>query len=109
PPPPDANHIVSRVIRTGEPDLEAEITDKVLVAAARDKEHLRILRGLGLKSHMIVPMLAHGRTLGAITFVASQAPNASLRSEGRRYGPADLEVAQDLARRAAIAVDNAHL
>jgi signal transduction histidine kinase len=101
PPPPEANHIVSRVVRTGEPDIDPQIADEVLVAAARDEDHLEILRALGPKSHMIVPMTAHGRTLGAITFVSAES--------GRLYGPTDLETAQDLAGRAAIAVDNARL
>ncbi|MFL5735161.1 MAG: GAF domain-containing protein, partial [Chloroflexia bacterium] len=101
PPPPGADHIVSRVIRTGEADINPHVTDEVLVAAARDAEHLRILRAMGLKSHMIVPMPAHGRTLGAITFVSAES--------GRGYDPADLEVADELARRAAVAIDNARL
>ncbi len=73
----------------------------MLVHAARDAEHLRILRELGLKSYMIVPMIASGRTLGAISLISSQAE--------RRYGPEDLVFAEALAGRAALAVENARL
>jgi serine phosphatase RsbU (regulator of sigma subunit) len=69
--------------------------------AAHDAEHRRILKGLGLKSYMIVPLIARGRTLGAITLVSAES--------GRRYGQAELQLAEDLARRAALAVDNARL
>jgi light-regulated signal transduction histidine kinase (bacteriophytochrome) len=59
------------------------------------------LRELGLRSSMVVPLMARGRTLGAITFVTAESE--------RRYGPAELELAEELARRAALAVDNARL
>jgi serine phosphatase RsbU (regulator of sigma subunit) len=68
---------------------------------ARDAEHREILRRLGLKSYMIVPLVARGRTLGAISLVSAES--------GQRYGPAELELAEELARRAALAVDNARL
>jgi PAS domain S-box-containing protein len=92
---------VAEVIRSGQPQLIPEITDEMLVASARDAEHLRIARDLGLRSYMCVPLQTRERTLGAITFVDSHA--------GRRYGPADLAVAEDLAARCAIAIDNATL
>ena len=92
---------VPNVIRTGITEVYPEVTDEMLVAAAQDEEHLRYLRELGLRSAMIVPLRARGRVLGAITFVAS--------SPDRRYDDADVELAEDLARRAALAVDNAML
>ena len=92
---------MSKVVRTGEPDVNPNVTDDVLVAAARDERHLEILRGLGVKAHMIVPMFARERALGAITFGSAES--------GRNYGPEDLKIALDLASRAAIAVDNARL
>ena len=64
--PTDPN--ASRAITDGRPQLIAEIPDVLLEAAATDQEHLRILRGLGLKSAMAVPLMARGRTLGALTF-----------------------------------------
>jgi GAF domain-containing protein len=101
PPDPEAPYGVPNVLRTGEPELVPEIPESVLDEAARDGEHREILRRLALKSHMVVPLVARGRMLGAISFVAAES--------GRRYGPTDLEVAEDLARRAALAIDNAQL
>ena len=65
------------------------------------REHVRLLRTLGFRSVMIVPLGAGNRTLGAITFVSEQS--------GRRYGQLDLNLAENLARRAALALDNARL
>jgi PAS domain S-box-containing protein len=73
----------------------------MLEAAARDEEHLRLLREIGFTSVIIVPMTTRGRTLGAITLVSSES--------GRRFGEADLELAEELGHRAALAVDNARL
>src|SRR5215212_9333280 len=101
PPDPDAPRGVGQVSRTGRSELVPEIPESLLGEAARDAEHREILRGLGLKSYMIVPLVARGRTLGAISLVSAES--------GRRYGEAELELAQELARRAALAVDNARL
>ena len=98
---PDAEYGVPQVLRTGEPELVPAISDALLDEGAVDAEHRENIRELGLKSYMIVPLVARRRTLGAITFVSAES--------GRRYGAADLEVAEDLARRAALAVDNARL
>ncbi len=92
---------VTKVIRTGQPELYSDIPDELIVAAARDDEQLSLLRGLGMKSAMAVPMVVQGRTLGAISFIAAES--------GRRYGAEDLSLAEDLAHRAALAVDNARL
>jgi PAS domain S-box-containing protein len=92
---------VADVLRTGQPELVPAITDELLQAAAKNEEHLQLLRELGLKSYMIVPMVARGRTLGAITFICAES--------GYQYGSEDLALATDLARRAAQAVDNAQL
>ncbi len=101
PPDPNVPRGAANVIRTGEPELVPEIPDELLVEATRDAEHLALVRRLGLRSFMCVPMAAHGRTLGAITFVAAES--------GRAYGPEDLALAQELAGRAALAVDNSRL
>ena len=95
---PDAPTGVPNVIRTGRPELYREIPDELLVEGAQDEEHLRVMRELGLESGMVVPLRARGRTLGAMTFVASDS--------GRRFGEEDVELAEDLARRAAMAIDN---
>ncbi len=101
PPDPDAPRGVTQVFRSGEPLLYEEISDEMLAAGARNEEHLRLMRELELRSAMIVPMNARGRTIGVITFVSS-------RSDVR-FGDADLDMAMSLAQRAALAVDNARL
>ncbi len=99
PPREDATTGVPQVIRTGEPELYAEIPDELLVASAIDDEHLRLTRELGLKSAIIVPLKTRDRVLGAITIVSAES--------SRRYSEADLGFVMELARRAALAVENA--
>jgi PAS domain S-box-containing protein len=101
--PPDTSISVgpARVFRTGQPEIYTEIPEELLRGVARDAEHLRLLRELGLKSYICVPMLARGRTLGTITLV--------LAESGRNYSSSDLGFAEDLSHRAALAVDNARL
>jgi PAS domain S-box-containing protein len=102
PPDPSAPYGVANVIRTQEPELFKEIPADLLREATADAPELYdILEALGLKSSMCVPLVARGRALGAITFVSAES--------GRRYEESDLATAQDLARRAAISVDNARL
>jgi signal transduction histidine kinase len=98
---PDAPYGPARVVRTREPELLSRVTDDQLAAAARDPEHLRLLRELGMHSHMIVPLVSHERVLGCITF-------AYLESK-RQYSSADLPMVEEVARRAAIAIENARL
>ena len=98
---PDRQTGVPNVIRTGGSELYPEIADQRLVESALDERHLEIMRSLGMTSMMIVPMTARERTLGAMTFVSSVS--------GRRFDVEALGVAEELARRAAIAVDNARL
>ena len=98
---PDGSHPIMKVLRTGQPEIAAEVSEALLAAAYPNPEQFRIVRELGFKSFMIVPLLARGRVLGAISFV--------LAESGRRYGPDDLGLAENLARRAALAVDNARL
>jgi PAS domain S-box-containing protein len=100
-PDPNAPGGLRQVIMTGQVEFVTEIPEEMLVAAARDEEHLRIIREVGLKSYMIVPLTARGRTFGTVTLVSAES--------GRRFGPQDLGRAQDLAQRAALAVDNARL
>jgi signal transduction histidine kinase/CHASE3 domain sensor protein len=92
---------VGHVIRSGRPEIYPEIPDELLAASAQDADHLAILRELRFKSALIVPMIARGRTLGALTLVSS--------AKGRSYGDADLALATELATRAALAIDNAQL
>jgi PAS domain S-box-containing protein len=94
-------HPVIRVVRSQEPVLVTECTDEVLKSISHDEEHLRKLREIGLCSFMIVPLVAHGKTLGVITLASADS--------GRHYAPRDLLVAQDLAHRAALAIEHAQL
>jgi PAS domain S-box-containing protein len=98
---PDAPTGAPNVIRTGKSELYPEIPDELLVNTAVDEEHLRLMREIGMVSGMVVPLAARGRVLGAITFVSS--------TPGRQFNHEDLELAEDLARRAALAIDNAML
>jgi PAS domain S-box-containing protein len=102
PPDPDVPYGVANVIRTGLPELFNDIPEELLVDATGDQPQLlSILRELGLKSMICVPLIAREKAFGAITFVSAE--------RGRRYDEVDLATAQDLARSAAIAVDNALL
>jgi len=91
---------VQHVLASGQPAVHQDISDRVLIQTARDPEHLEALRALGVRSYACVPLVARGRTLGALMLMSAS------RS---RYAPRDIAFAQDLARRAALAVDNAQL
>jgi signal transduction histidine kinase len=101
--PPRADDLIGapRVIRTGRPEMVFDVSDEALVHAAHDAEHLALLRSLGIRAYVIVPMVARGNVLGAMTFVTAET--------NRRFGEIDVVMAEDLARRAAMAVDNARL
>jgi signal transduction histidine kinase len=101
PPAPGDPLGAPRMLDTQQPELVAEVSDEMLVRSARDKRHLEILRGLRLCSYMVVPLRARGRLLGALTFVSAD--------DEVRYTPRDLLFAEDLASRAATAMDNARL
>ncbi|WNG21381.1 ATP-binding protein [Cystobacter fuscus] len=92
---------VLRVLHTGEPELVSAVTDSLLRAAATEPEHPEMLQRLQACSYMIVPLKARGHTLGAVTFISS--------TSGRRYGPSDLALVEDLCVRASLAIDNARL
>jgi PAS domain S-box-containing protein len=101
PAPTDSGTGAPNVLRTGRPELYASISEEMLTAGAVDSEHLAILRELGMVSAMVIPLRAHDRTLGVLTLVAAES--------GRRYTEDDVELAMELGRRAALAVDNARL
>ncbi|MGI9108188.1 MAG: PAS domain-containing protein [Pyrinomonadaceae bacterium] len=92
---------VAKVIRTGQPEIYPNVPEILLALVTRDAGQVEMLHELGLKSAMVVPLIAHNRVLGAITLIAAES--------GRRFSPADLKFAEDLAHRAALAVDNARL
>lgn len=101
PPPADAPTGVPHVLRTGKTEYYPEITEEMLDMAQTRAEERRIVNELGLKSVIIAPMIARGRTIGAITFIASES--------GYRFTPEDVVIAERLAGKAASAIDNARL
>ncbi len=98
---PDGRNVTSILLRTRQTWWEADITDELLVRLCEDEEHLRIFRALNLQSAIAVPLVARGRALGVVRFATAR--------PGRRYGPEDVRLAEEVARRAAVAVDNARL
>jgi GAF domain-containing protein len=96
---PDSTVGVPNVIRTGRSELYPCVSDDMLEARAIDEEHLRVTRGLGVSSVLIVPLTGSGGTFGALTLVYAESD--------RHFGEADLAFAEEVARRAAVAVENA--
>jgi PAS domain S-box-containing protein len=92
---------VAKAIRQGRLELYQAIYDEWLVAIARDREHLQLLREIGFSSVAIVPMIAREKALGAIAFIWSES--------ARQYTQSDLILAEELAQRAALAIDNARI
>jgi PAS domain S-box-containing protein len=97
----DPDQGLGLVMRTGEPVLYNDIPDAVLVAAAVDEEHLRLLRAVGMRAAMIVPMSVRGRVIGTLTMVSAESR--------RTFDEGDVEFAAQIAERAALAVENARL
>ena len=98
--PPPGSEAAQR-FAAGQPTLVAEVDDEARLRLARDPEHLRVIRELDPTSALIVPLVARGRPIGIITLALARA--------GRRYEAADIALAEDLARRCALAIDNARL
>lgn len=103
--PPDPSRIAGagplHVLHTGQAECIAEITEDLLQAAVQQRDYLELLRALGVHSYIGVPLAVRGRTLGVITFISAESH--------RQYGATDLALAEDLARRAAVAIENAML
>jgi PAS domain S-box-containing protein len=98
---PQPEHAVSRVIASGESLLFFDVTDAHIMGVAHTEEQLEILRGLQVRSAMVVPMRVPSRTIGAMLFFTSESR--------RRLTDADVALAEQLARRAAVAVENSRL
>jgi PAS domain S-box-containing protein len=97
----DPTQGLGRVMRTGASELYSEIPDELLAAAARSPEHLELLRAVGMRSVLIVPLRVAGRTIGALTLVQSES--------GRSFDEDDMAFAEQIAARAALAVEHARL
>ena len=98
---PQGRHGVAKVLRTGESKLYPEIPDWVIEAVVSDRELLEVLRSQTPLSAICVPLMARGRTLGVISLLCGES--------GRRCGEGDLVLLEDLARDAAVVIDNARL
>jgi len=92
---------VRKALRTGLSELISDLPDGYLELATQDARHLELARSLAVRSLMFVPLQGHDRTLGVITFAVT--------ASGRRYGAEDLVLAEELAGRAALAIDHAQL
>ncbi|MEA2311851.1 MAG: hypothetical protein QOE28_1819, partial [Solirubrobacteraceae bacterium] len=98
---PDAPFGSPHVIRTGEPELLTDVPDELLAAAAVDERQLELLREVGFRSSVVVPLRAGGEVLGDLALASAES--------GRRYGEEDVVAVQELADRAALALENARL
>ncbi|MGQ4648225.1 ATP-binding protein [Lyngbya aestuarii] len=97
----NSDYGVPKVLRTSKPELVTKVSESVLQFIARDAEHLGILRQLKVNSYIIVPLIAHQRKLGTMALASAQPE--------RCYTQADLTMTEELAERAALAIDNARL
>lgn len=98
---PRAERGAPQVLRSGEPELYPDIPDELLVEAAESDEHLSMLRSLGSRSAIVVPMSSSRQTFGVISFLTAES--------GRRFDQRDVDLAMELARRGGAAVENARL
>lgn len=101
PPEPMSSHPVVRAIRSGQPDISREVSEGEVIAMSRDETHRSVMRRLGMRTYMIVPLVTHGKAVGAAMFVRS--------SDEWVYDNHTLVIAQDLAHRAALGIENARL
>jgi signal transduction histidine kinase len=99
-PPPEIDPIV-QVMQSGKSQVVAEVSEELLASLTESVEQLKLVRQLALRSWIIAPMVARGRTLGTLTVVQGDS--------GRRYSREDVPLVEELARRAAMALDNARL
>jgi signal transduction histidine kinase len=101
---PDADHErhpVLKVLHSGSAVMVSDATPEIIDSLSHDEDHRRRFEAIGLRSYIVAPLVARGRVLGAITL--------GLTDSGRRYAAPDLAHAEEVARRAAIAIDNARL
>jgi serine phosphatase RsbU (regulator of sigma subunit) len=101
PPDPDAPGGAIEVARSGVPVVMSDVPDELLVASAQDETHLELIRAIGLRSAIVMPLLSRGRSLGALTLVHAES--------GERFTDDDLTFVGQLATTAALALDNAAL
>jgi PAS domain S-box-containing protein len=96
----EPQHGVGKVLSTGIPEIVSPITESMVAAAAKDADHLQLLQQLKLSASIVVPIQSTGSVLGAIRL---------LGTNGHYFSESDVQLALDLGRRAAIAIENAQL
>ncbi|AFY34389.1 PAS domain S-box protein [Calothrix sp. PCC 7507] len=101
PPNTEQEHYFLPKLQQGQSVFYLQVSDSFLTELAQDEEHLQLLRSLGVRSLMVIPLYSRQQLFGAISFVTAES--------SRFYGQADLALANDIARRAATAIDNARL
>jgi serine phosphatase RsbU (regulator of sigma subunit) len=101
PPSPNGVHPVARIMRGGRPEFLTHVDEQFLRDTTRDEEHLRLMRTIGFESFVTVPLATRGRILGTLTLVST--------NPGHRYHEDDVDMAAEIARRAAVRIDNARL
>ena len=97
----DAPTGVAQMLRDGKSQLVNDIPPEMLAAVAQDEHHLELLSAVGLQAGLSVPMTAGGKIIGALSLISAES--------GRRFSEADVVLAEELARRAGAAVENARL
>ena len=100
-PLPELPYGVARAAVLGTPEVNSHVTDELFQAIARDPEHLEMVTAMKMTSYICAPLIARDRTIGVITFAHGKS--------GRRFTAGDLPLAEELARRVALAVENARL
>jgi PAS domain S-box-containing protein len=101
PPRPDSHGEVLQVIGTDRPILIPEVSPAQIASWSRNADHRAALESLGLRSYLCVPLKGRSGTIGAITFLTAES--------GRSFTPSDLSVAENVAHRAAVSIENARL
>jgi PAS domain S-box-containing protein len=101
PPPAEPTGVGAEAVATHRPVLIAHVTDEMVRAGAVDDHHYEVMRSLGLRSAIVAPLLGRGRVVGLMTLICAETPY--------RFGPDDVSFAEDLGRRAGMAIENARL
>lgn len=101
PPSLESGSLIYLVMQSGEAQLVPEVTDEMVRKAARDAQHLEMIQELGMRSVLVVPIKSREGVLGVITLVMAESE--------RRLERSDMRLAEDLAIRAAVAIENAQL
>lgn len=98
---PDAPVGLPAVLRNRTAEFIADISDELLVAAAKDEQELALIRSIGFSSYIVVPLVVQDRGVGAITLVTTETK--------RHYTPTDLAMAEELASRVSLVIENARI